>query len=82
MLAMTTFKDTDELRAYLARITTYEQFWEMKEPDIFDAREKAFWDRGIAELGHDPNDYLLPLKQSEVRRFVREREQRELAALN
>lgn len=79
---MRLFKDTDELRAYLATITSYDAFWTMKEPDLFDAREKAFWDKTIADLGDNPDDYLQPLKQIEVQRFVREQALRAADALN
>ena len=79
---MSTFEDTDQLRAYLATLKTYEEFWEKKEPDLFDAREKAWWDQAIATWGDNPDDYLEPLKQTEVRRFVREQQMRQGPALN
>tara|TARA_R110002072_G_scaffold148598_1_gene296098 strand:- start:9108 stop:9398 length:291 start_codon:yes stop_codon:yes gene_type:complete len=72
---MATFTDTDELRVFLRRIKTYEQFWDAKEPAFFDAEKKAHWDQLIAD-GHDPGSILRALKTGEVWAFVREREER------
>lgn len=73
---MATFTDTNELRAYLRRITTYEAFWEAKEPSFFDPLEKAFWDEHIRLYG-DPDGVLRTLKRGEIRAFAREQEERQ-----
>jgi hypothetical protein len=73
---MATFSDTDELRAFLRRIKTYEQFWDAKEPAFYDVEQKAFWDEQIAQ-GNDPDSILRALKAGEVWEFVREREERQ-----
>jgi len=73
---MTIFTDTDELRVFLRRIKTYEEFWDAKEPAFFDADERAFWDRQIAS-GNDADSILRALKAGEIWAFVREREERQ-----
>lgn len=73
---MATFSDTDELRAFLRRIKTYEEFWDAKEPEFHDAEEKAVWDQLLKD-GFDPDSVLSALKAGEVWAFVREREERQ-----
>ena len=73
---MATFSDTDELRTFLRRIKTYEEFWDAKEPAFYDVQEKTVWDQLLKD-GFDPDSVLRALKAGEVWAFVREREERE-----
>jgi hypothetical protein len=75
-------RDTDELRAFLKTIATYDEWWSRKEPDFSDADEKAFWDAWIVRFSDDPQLVLEVLKQAEVRRFVREQTSRHPTNLN
>ena len=72
---MATFTDTDELRAYLATITTYEDFWDAKEPAFHDVAVKTAWDALIAQ-GWSSSVALDALKAGEVWAFVREQDVR------
>lgn len=67
-----TFKDTDELRAFLRTIKTYEHFWRAKEPDFSDLRAKFFFDWRIAVHGDDADEILSALKSCEVQQFSQE----------
>lgn len=76
-----TFTDTDELRAYLKTIKTYDQFWDAKEPSFTDVYAKYVFDDMIAK-GADPADMLLSLKVAEVQEFVVNFEARQPHKLN
>ncbi|WP_074788298.1 hypothetical protein [Roseovarius tolerans] len=78
---MATFTDTDELRVYLRRLKTYEQFWDAKEPAFFDAEKKAFWDGLIAE-GWPSDSALYALKTGEIWAFVVEQGERRIRRLH
>jgi type I restriction-modification system DNA methylase subunit len=71
-----TFKDTDELRAFLRTIKTYEQFWDAKEPTFSDVMAKRYFDWSIAQ-GDDPAEILIALKTCEVQQFSEEFEARQ-----